>query len=206
MIAALFVATGGCYFGLPDVVPYDIKRNALTYRGPHRVVCHSPCARWGRYWHGGPSSKVRLIKGDDGGCFKFSLEAVRQWGGVLEHPEGSAAWEAFGLIKPPHSGGWVVADWLGGWTCCVEQGHYGHRARKKTWLYANGVELPSLKWGPSGTRARLDHGFHSAAERAAARAAGRHVLPRGAARLTTAENLATPPRFRDALLEMARSR
>jgi len=32
----------------------------------------------------------------------------------------------------------------------VEQGHYGHRARKATWLYASGVpHLPLLRWGSS---------------------------------------------------------
>jgi hypothetical protein len=46
----------------------------------------------------------------------------------------------------------VKADEWGGWTCCVEQGHYGHAGRKKTWLYANGVDLPELKWGSSGQR------------------------------------------------------
>jgi len=28
MIAALFVEKNGCYFGLPDVDPWDIKRDA----------------------------------------------------------------------------------------------------------------------------------------------------------------------------------
>lgn len=46
-IAALFVQTGGAYFGLDGVEPYDINHDAMTYRGPHPVVCHSPCARWG---------------------------------------------------------------------------------------------------------------------------------------------------------------
>ncbi len=187
-IAALFVETRGVYSGLNDVEVWDEERDARLYAGPHPVVAHPPCQRWGRYWFGGPSAKVRRVKGDDGGCFAAALAAVREFGGVLEHPEGSAAWDAFGLMKPPHSGGWVVADWLGGWTCCVEQGHYGHRARKKTWLYANGVSLPSLRWGPS-EGVRLDEGFHSSAERRAARAAG--VAP--CARLTTAQNLATPP-------------
>lgn len=31
MIAALYVASGGCYFGLPDVDPWDEKRDAGTY-------------------------------------------------------------------------------------------------------------------------------------------------------------------------------
>lgn len=89
MIAALFVATGGVYFGLPDVDPWDEARDARGYAGPHPVVAHPPCERWGRYWHGGPSVKVRRVKGDDGGCFASALAAVRRWGGVLEHPEAS---------------------------------------------------------------------------------------------------------------------
>lgn len=167
-VAALFVAKGGCYFDLPGVEPWDRDRDARTYAGPWSVVAHSPCERWGRYWGGAPLTWPRLAKGDDEGCFAAALNAVRRWGGILEHPEGSAAWEEFGLVKPPHTGGWVAADAIQGfcgWTCCVEQGHYGHAARKKTWLYAHGVDLPSLIWGPSPATARLDEGFHSAEER-----------------------------------------
>lgn len=200
MIAALFVQTNGAYFNLPDVDPWDEKRDARKYDGPWPVVAHPPCERWGRYWSGGPSAKVRRIKGDDGGCFGTALNAVRIWGGILEHPEASHAWAAFELNAPPRKGGWVVADLYGGWTCCVEQGHYGHRARKATWLYAYGVDLPELRWGPS-TGERLDEGFHSSAERRAARAAG--IVPRK--RLSTRENLATPPEFRDLLISIALS-
>jgi hypothetical protein len=168
VIAALYVETGGVYFGRPGIDPWDKTRDARAYAGPWPVVAHPPCERWGRYWHGGPSVRVRKTKGDDGGCFAAALAAVRKWGGVLEHPEASAAWSRFDLNVPPKAGAWIVADFGGGWTCCVEQGHYGHRARKATWLYACRLPvLPSLKWGPSAKRVRLDHGFHSAAERRA---------------------------------------
>jgi hypothetical protein len=200
MIGALFVQTGGTYFGIPGVVPWDKEKDARRYFGPWPVVAHPPCERWGRYWSGGPSAKVRRKRGDDSGCFESALRAVRTWGGILEHPADSSAWEIFGLMYPPRSGGWIVADWIGGWTCCVEQGHYGHRARKATWLYANGVELPSLTWGPSnGTR--LEDGFHSNEERARARAAGIKPLER----LSAVERLATPVPFRDLLISIARS-
>jgi hypothetical protein len=86
-----------------------------------------------------------------------------------------------------------------GWTCCVEQGHYGHRARKATWLYAVGTELPILQWGPARGLERLDEGFHTAEERRAARAAGRAPIKR----LSSEENAATPPAFRDLLLSIA---
>ena len=210
MVAALFVQKNGAYFGLPDVDPWDEARDARKYKGPHRVVAHPPCERWGRYWSGGPSAKVRRLKGDDNGCFLSALWTVRQWGGVLEHPQATHAWERFGLRRPKAGAGWWAGDgWQWGdprmprgrdWVCEVEQGHYGHPARKKTWLYvvSNGA-LPALAWGPS-KGIRLDEGFHSAAERKAARTAG--VKP--VKRLTTAQNLATPPAFRDQLLSIAR--
>jgi hypothetical protein len=151
MIAALYVETGGCYFELPGVDPWDEARDARRYAGPHPVVAHPPCERWGDMWMGSPLGIARTGErkelGDDGGCFEAALSAVRAWGGVLEHPEGSRAWTSFGLFTPPRSGGWVMADWQGGWTCRVEQVAYGHAVRKPTWLYAHGVNLPSLKWG-----------------------------------------------------------
>ena len=222
-VAALYVARGGCYWDLHGVDAWDLERDARLYAGPWPVVAHPPCERWGRYWYGGPSAKVRRVKGDEGGCFAAALASVRKWGGVLEHPEASAAWAAFGLNKPPKCGGWVNADLLGGWTCCVEQGHYGHRAQKATWLYAHGCELPVLRWGPSISEAQLDDGFHSAEERKAFRS-NRTLSPEMARkkkdwmdrveaqtgrkffkRLTDSECAATPVPFRDLLLSMARS-
>lgn len=199
MIAALFVEARGCYGGLPDVDIWPEVRDARKYAGPWPIVAHPPCERWGRYWHGGPSAKQRRLKGHDEGKFATALWAVRAFGGVLEHPEASAAWEFFGLQPPPRGGGWVVAD-RHGFTCCVEQGHYGHRARKATWLYSVGTDFRELTWGPSRGE-RLDEGFHTAAERRAARQAG--IKPRR--RLTATENIATPLPFRDLLLGLARS-
>jgi hypothetical protein len=200
MVAALYVQAGGCYFGLDDCDPWCESRDARTYAGPHPVVAHPPCERWGRYWSGGPSAKVRRDLGDDGGCFAAALAAVRRWGGVLEHPEGSHAWRRHHLALPPHEGGWVSADFEGGWTCCVEQGAYGHAARKKTWLYAVGCDLPSLRWGRApGSFNRLDEGYHSAEER-------RRAIKTGICqRLSKRQRAATPLPFRDLLLAIART-
>ena len=206
MVAALFVARDGVYYGLPSVDPWPIERDARRYAGPHVVVAHPPCARWGRYWHGGPNSarypRARQVKGADGGCFLAALRAVQRYGGVIEHPAASAAWAWHGLLPPMSGGGWCVADWYGGgWTCQVEQGHYGHRARKATWLLVYGARsLPSLTWGPSTKTARLDDGYHTAEERARAT---RGKNP--GERLTHTERAATPIPFRDLLLEIARS-
>ncbi len=201
MIAALYVMKGGCYFGLDGIDPWDRERDARLYDGPHSVVAHPPCERWGRYWGGAPGQWPRLKKGDDGGCFASALASVRRWGGVLEHPEASAAWSTFGLNAPSKCGGWVMADWEGGWTCCIEQGYYGHRARKATWLYVHGAELPSLKWGSApGDFVRLDEGFHSKEER-------KRAIKRGACeRLSERQRASTPIEFRDLLISIASSR
>ena len=106
-IAALYVAKNGPYFGLNGVDPWDEDRDARTYTGPHPVVAHPPCQRWGKFAAGSPLNISRGIvetPGDDGGCFANALRAVRHYGGVIEHPENSRAWETFGLAKPPRKG------------------------------------------------------------------------------------------------------
>ena len=147
MIAALFVEKDGCYFGRPDVDPWDESRDARLYDGPWPVVAHPPCQRWGRYWHGSTRKPHQFKLGDDQGKFASAIASVRRWGGVLEHPSDSHAWEAFGVAKPARGAGWRAADdGYEAFTCYVEQGHYGHVSRKGTWLYARDVILPFLEW------------------------------------------------------------
>ena len=45
-VAALYVETGGAYFGLAGVDPWDQPRDARKYAGPWPVVAHPPCDRW----------------------------------------------------------------------------------------------------------------------------------------------------------------
>lgn len=194
-VAALFVDPRGCYAGLEGVDAWDESRDARLYQGPHPVVAHPPCARWGRYWNGGPAARVRQKLGDDGGCFESALNSVRRYGGVLEHPEGSHAWRRFNLPIPKRSGGWQ-RGLCGGWSCCVEQGSYGHRARKATWLYAYGVKPPALAWG------RADGNF---VRKTAGQDMRRAVKTGACQRLSKKQRAATPPQFRDVLLSIARS-
>jgi hypothetical protein len=202
VIAALFVSRKGPYWNRSDVDAWDESRDARKYAGPWPVLAHPPCQRWGRYWSGGPSAKVRRKLGDDEGCFESALAAVRCWDGVLEHPEASHAFKRYGIPTPPKSGGWIPNPPYRAWVCCVEQGHYGHPARKATWLYyanANSdTRPPELIWGPS-KGVRLDEGFHSKAERDAARAAGRAPVKR----LSTVQNIVTPPAFAELLISLA---
>jgi hypothetical protein len=205
MIAALYVDKKGSYIGLPGVDPWTEERDARLYRGPWPVVAHSPCQRWGKFWAGQPlfikQTGIRKVKGDDGGCFEAALSAVRTYGGVAEHPAGSHAWSHFNLNKPPREGGWVVADGYGGWTCCVEQGRYGHYARKPTWLVAYGCDLPELDWGES--EPQYDP---AVVERMGLKRAKRlgEVGARGGGK-DSAPRIGTPPAFRDLLLSIART-
>jgi hypothetical protein len=200
MIAALFVSNKGPYFNRPDIDAWDVTRDARLYDGPWAVVAHPPCERWGRYWGGGPSARVRRELGDDGGCFASALLSVRRFGGVLEHPEASHAFAAHGLARPAWRVGWRPAGDGLGFVCCVAQGNYGHRSRKLTWLYAVGVDLPELDWSiPPPSVARLDAGFHSKEERA------RAVKTGICQRLSKQQRLETPEPFARVLIAMARS-
>jgi hypothetical protein len=187
VIAALYVQRDGCYYGLPDVDPWDEARDARQYAGPWPVVAHPPCERWCM-----PLAKVNETRyghrvGDDGGCFEAALAAVRAHGGVLEHPAASAAWDAFCLTRPARAG-WSRAL-CEGWVCQVSQGAYGHKAVKRTWLYLVG-DPPSLDWSEPEPLALTSWLQRTASD-----------LPR----LSKREASATPPAFRDLLLGMARS-
>jgi hypothetical protein len=195
-VAALYVQKGGSYWNLLGVDAWDQERDARQYNGPWPVVAHPPCERWGAFWSGAfGTTEKRFALGDDGGCFASALASVRAWGGVLEHPNRTRAYAAFGLAMPPAEGGWVRAD-EHGWCCQVEQGNYGHEARKPTWLYSVGCDLPALIWGASAPPIPQHR-----SERWRARAAkdGVCVL------LSKKQRAHTPAPFRDLLIGMARS-
>lgn len=195
-IAALYVETNGCYFGLPGVDPWDIRRDARFYPGPHPVVAHPPCERWGRFAEGSMTRKIHSA-GNDGGCFAAALASLRRWGGVLEHPAHSKAWPTFGIEKPQRKGWYPNGDEPFEWVCQVEQGHYGHPARKATWLLYKGPEPPELIWGPSSQRLpakRLAERGYESARRCGA-----------VANMSSRQRQRTPPEFRDLLLSLAAS-
>lgn len=210
-IAALFVESDGVYQGLPGVDPWDIERDARQYAGPHPVVAHPPCQRWGRFWHGSTRKPHQYKLGDDDGCFASALESLKKWGGVIEHPADSHAWKAFGIARPPRTGGWKIVhlpDWkkqkLPMFTCCVYQGHYGHASGKPTWLLTAGIgflELPNLIFGKTEQRlhpiALERYGYEKA------RRIGMVAMIGGKDK-TKIRN-ATPIPFRDLLLSIAGS-
>jgi hypothetical protein len=109
---------------------------------------------------------------------------------VLEHPAETIAWQRFGLARPQF-GTWTRTFLDPGWVTEVHQRAYGHRARKATWLYYVGPTPPALDWSspkPIATVSFLtNHGGGN--------------LPR----LSKKEAKATPPAFRDLLINLARA-
>lgn len=191
MIAALFVDRDGIYANRPDVDVWDVVRDARAYRGPHPVVAHPPCERWGRWWWADGSKQP----GNDGGCFAAALAAVEAYGGVLEHPAFSHAFATFKMPIPPPDGRWASNLYRPGVSVHVEQGHYGHRARKATWLYYVGPNPPELARGPSVSRAYLCPPGRKKGK------PGRTDVSIMGER----EARSTPPEFAELLLSMART-
>ena len=190
MIAALFVQTNGIYYGLPEIDPWDIDRDARKYDGGYPVIAHPPCQLWGALaavnyarWGG-----EHNLPGNDGGCFAAALDAVNRCGGVLEHPAKTRAWSAYGLNKPTGIG-WKRSGI--GWVCELWQSAYGHRANKATWLYYKGnTRPPELRWDrPKGTH---QIGFHDQRGKASNKPT-----------LSKREANATPIYFRNELIKLA---
>jgi hypothetical protein len=190
VIAALYVQTNGCYYGLPDVDPWDIARDARKYAGPWPVVAHPPCQLWTnlaavnfKRW-GGEHNRP----GNDGGCFAAALAAVRKWGGVLEHPAFTKAWKTHGLPRPCGYG-WFSAR-PNEWVCEVWQSAYGHKARKRTWLLYVGLQPHELRWDRKPGTHWIGNSDSTPGNKKPT--------------VTKNEAIATPHEFREELLALAR--
>lgn len=145
-VVALYVDERGHY---PALVAdcWGVSRDARRCSSELPAVAHPPCQLWVNFAalnfkrYGGEHNRP----GNDGGMFAHALAYVRAHGGVLEHPAGSNAWPAHGLAKPAREGWNQVNDRE--WTCEVWQSAYGHKARKRTWLWYVGNTAPlEAKW------------------------------------------------------------
>ena len=199
MIAALYVETGGVYYGLPDVDPWDGQRDARLYAGPHPVVAHPPCERWGRYWGGAPLTWPRLKPA------MMADASRRRWrcAAVRRRARASRGQPRLARVRSEHR---RPARRLGR---CRTSTAAGPAASSR----ATTATAPARKHGSmrsvsicrrwhgasSGKRDRLDEGFHSAEER-------RRAVRTGICqRLSKRQRAATPVEFRDLLLGMART-
>jgi len=192
-VAALFVETGGVYFDLDGVDPWDVGRDARHYAQNMPVVAHPPCQLWGKFakvnykrW-GGEHNKP----GNDGRCFESALSSVRRCGGVLEHPASTYAWEAYGLQKPVEIGWNQVAERE--WVCEVWQSNYGHLAAKRTWLlYVGSIKPMELNWARGEGKYQI--GFRD-----------KRGKSRNKPTISGKNASRTPEAFRDVLLSIARN-
>jgi len=128
MIPILFTQPNSIYLSRPNTDCWDAARDARRWPGGAAFVAHPPCRSW---------SKLRAFAKPLPGERDLAIWAIhkaRMWGGVVEHPEGSALWKEMQLPKGQERDQW------GGWTPKLDQHQFGHRARKRTWLYIVGVE------------------------------------------------------------------
>lgn len=189
-VAALYVLATGPYSKIAGVDCWDKERDANNYKGPHPVVAHPPCNRWGLFWAGNPLQERKRDFGDDGGSFSSAVSFVRKYGGVLEHPFTSYAFSEFGIKKPKAlTGVWEPAgDWQG-FVCYVEQGSYGNETRKPTILYANQrCDLRIISPTVVAGKNKLAAGKRDAWEKT-----------------NKTARMATPEKLRNLLVELARS-
>lgn len=182
IVAALYVDPRGPYPKMPGVDCWDEQRDARLYAGPYPVVAHPPCGPWGRLRH--------LYRGNEHDCAPAAVEAVRRWGGVLEHPAWSLIWPACRMPRPGE-----LPDEFGGFSVGVDQVAWGHVARKRTWLYVVGVSpiriAPRIHVG-----VRPTHWVSGRTGRA------REL---GLRRCSAQQARRTPPEFAAWLVELARS-
>lgn len=182
-VAVLFARADSNYKQLSRCDVYDIHRDARTWPGGAPVVAHPPCRAWGRL------RTFAKPRADEKALAIFAVDCVRRFGGVLEHPGSSSLWPTAGLPRPNQP-----ADAFGGWTLCVDQYWWGHRAQKRTWLYIVGVAPADIPPFPLGL---------GEAPRVCALYSGRDRSRTPRKEIGPAEREHTPPRFAEWLVQLA---
>lgn len=187
-VAVLFAREGSVYHAFSTCDVYDQKRDARTFAGGMPIIAHPPCRTWGclKAFSTAPAEEHALGP--------WAVAQIRRWGGVLEHPKGSSLFRECGIPRP----GCLPDEW-GGWTLEVDQFHWGHKARKRTWLYIVGTrQIPMRPW-------RLGEPTHVIDRPGSARKRERPNSAGLKPWVSNAEREQTPPEFAAWLLEVARS-
>lgn len=133
-VSVLFARKDSVYKALCGDV-WDIERDARNFPGGNAVVAHPPCRAWGQLSH------MAKPRHDEKELAIYSIEVIRKNGGVLEHPRGSKLWKHLNLPMPGEM------DEFGGFTVCIDQSWFGHKAKKNSLLYICGIdknELPDI--------------------------------------------------------------
>lgn len=130
-VSVLFVTKDSVYKSLVHDC-YDINRDALSFCGTNPVIAHPPCRAWGQLSH---MAKPRQGERE---LAIWAVDIIRKNGGVLEHPRASKLWKELNLPVGKDS------DEYGGFSICVNQSWFGHKAQKKTLLYIVGVKRKDI--------------------------------------------------------------
>jgi hypothetical protein len=93
MVSVLFVQEDSIYKSL-GVDCWDINRDARLWPGGNSIVCHPPCRSWGQLSH------MAKPRPDEKQLAIWSIQQIRKWGGVLEHPRASKLWPEMNLPRP----------------------------------------------------------------------------------------------------------
>jgi len=183
-VAVLFARQDSIYKRIDGCDVFDIERDARTYTGALPIVAHPPCRAWGRL------RAFAKPREDEKDLALFAVDQIRRFGGVLEHPAQSSLWPVAGLPPLDQS-----KDLFGGWSMAVDQFWFGHRARKRTFLYICGIEPSEL---PPLPLALGDAPMTIASSRRRASDGSRYRKE-----VPDAEREATPPAFALWLLDLA---
>lgn len=130
-IAVLFVRKDSIYKKL-RVDCWDKERNAQLYNRNNAIIAHPPCRMFGKlkaFAKGVPGEKQLAYD-----C----ITIIRRNGGILEHPRHSSLWPELNLPLPGKK------DEYGGYTICINQHWFGHKAEKNTFLYICGIDINKL--------------------------------------------------------------
>ena len=111
---------------------WDIERDARLWPGGNPCIAHPPCRAWGQL------SQMAKPRPDEKELAIYSIEMIRKHGGVLEHPRGSRLWKHMNLPMPGQ------VDEYGGFTVCLDQFSFGHKAKKRSLIYICGCQLTDL--------------------------------------------------------------
>ena len=184
-IAVLFVTPDSVYKTIQGVDTYDQARDARTWPGGSPLIAHPPCGTWGSF--------RRLIKAnpDEHRLAIWTVGLIRRWGGILEHPAYSTLWAECNLPRP----GQPLDTW-GGFTLQVDQFWWGHRARKRTWLYVCGCSQSDVP--------EIPQVFGRAPRLIMSKQGLRAGMPGYRKKIRKKECLATPEKFAYWLVELAR--
>lgn len=136
----LFTQKNSVYLTVQGFDCYDAQRDALTFKRGLPIIAHPPCRLWSRM------RRFSTAPAHERWLAVWSIIYVRKYGGIVEHPAGSAIFRFMGI---PTNGS---PDKYGGFLISVDQSWFGHPCRKRTYLYICGISRSQVPAHPLSFR------------------------------------------------------